>query len=148
MSESGAKTLVSSTVIACVLSLVLVGARHQNACVFHRDRVCPLSRSRRRDSDIWHQSRVHAIAMTGSPGDNSGEKKSVPPRSPSRHPRCQSRSVNSHSHTRHAGGRVIERVIERPSTNVVWPMLTRTNYLEWALVMEVNYQTLGVWEIV
>jgi hypothetical protein len=27
-------------------------------------------------------------------------------------------------------------------------MLTRTNYREWALVMEVNYQTLGVWEIV
>ena len=27
-------------------------------------------------------------------------------------------------------------------------MLTRTNYPEWALVMEVNYQTLRVWDVV
>jgi hypothetical protein len=27
-------------------------------------------------------------------------------------------------------------------------MLTRTNYPEWALVMKVNFQTLGVWDIV
>jgi hypothetical protein len=86
--------------------------------------------------------------MTGSPGDNSGEKKPVPPCSPSRRPRHRSRSINSHSRTQNAGGRVIERVVERPSVNVAWPMLTRTNYREWALVMEVNYQTLGVWEIV
>jgi hypothetical protein len=27
-------------------------------------------------------------------------------------------------------------------------MLTRTNYPEWALVMEVNFQTLRVWDVV
>ena len=27
-------------------------------------------------------------------------------------------------------------------------MLTRTNYPEWALVMKVNFQTLGVWDVV
>jgi hypothetical protein len=42
----------------------------------------------------------------------------------------------------------VERVVERSSANVAWPMLTRTNYPEWALVMEVNYQTLRVWDVV
>jgi len=32
--------------------------------------------------------------------------------------------------------------------NVAWPMLTRTNYPKWALVMEVNFQTLRVWNVV
>jgi hypothetical protein len=42
----------------------------------------------------------------------------------------------------------MERVVERSSANVAWPMLTRTNYLEWALLMEVNYQKLHVWDAV
>jgi hypothetical protein len=42
----------------------------------------------------------------------------------------------------------VERVIERLSANVAWPMLTPTNYPEWALVMEVNFQTLRVWDAV
>ena len=43
---------------------------------------------------------------------------------------------------------MVERIIERPSANVAWPMLTRTNYPERALVMEVNFQTLRVWDVV
>jgi hypothetical protein len=73
--------------------------------------------------------------------DGDGEKKVKPSRSPSR--RCG----RSHSHHR-SGSRIVERVIERPSTNVAWPMLTRTNYSEWALVMQVNFQTLRVWDAV
>jgi hypothetical protein len=69
-------------------------------------------------------------------GDGSGEEKVQPSRSPSRH---RGRSHSRHSRNRNSGSRVIERIIERPSTNVAWPMLTRTNYLEWALVMEVNF---------
>ena len=34
----------------------------------------------------------------------------------------------------------------RSSANIVWPMLKRTNYPEWALVMEVNFQTLRGWD--
>ena len=78
-------------------------------------------------------------------GDASGEKKVQPSKSP---PRCHGRSHSSRSRNRDAGSRVVERIIERPSANVAWPMLTRTNYPEWALVMEVNFQTLRVWDVV
>jgi hypothetical protein len=78
-------------------------------------------------------------------GDDSGEKKVLPSRSP---PRRRGRSSSRRSRNRDSGSRVIERVIERPSANVAWPMLTRTNYPEWALVMEVNFQTLRVWDVV
>ncbi|XP_066374129.1 uncharacterized protein [Miscanthus floridulus] len=56
------------------------------------------------------------------------------------------------SHTRRSrarsGSRVLERIVERPSASVTWPMLTGSNYPEWALVMEVNFQTLRVWDVV
>jgi len=71
-------------------------------------------------------------------GDGSGEKKPQPSRSPPRR-RGRSNSRRHQSRTRDAGSRVVERIIERPSANVSWPMLTRTNYPEWALVMEVNF---------
>ena len=89
---------------------------------------------------------ILAVAMSSkSPtkkktGDSSGEKKVQPSRSP---PRRRGRS-----HSRRSGSRVVERIVERPSANVAWPMLTRTNYPEWALVMEVNFQTLRVWDAV
>jgi hypothetical protein len=77
--------------------------------------------------------------------DGSGEEKVQPSRSP---PRRRGRSHSRRSHNRNSGSRVVERIVERPSANVAWPMLTRTNYPEWALVMEVNFQTLRVWDAV
>jgi ribosomal protein L15 len=48
------------------------------------------------------------------------------------------------------GGRevILERVVERTAAAVVYPMLTRTNYTEWSLVMKVNLQAAGLWEII
>jgi hypothetical protein len=48
------------------------------------------------------------------------------------------------------GGRevILERVVERTAAAVVYPMLTRTNYTEWFLVMKVNLQAAGLWEII
>jgi len=97
----------------------------------------------------WYQSHGYAVAMSSQPppdkskaqGDISGEKKES---KPSRSPPRRRRGRSSRSRTRDAG----ERIIERPSANVSWPMLTRTNYSEWALVMMVNFQTLRVWEVV
>jgi hypothetical protein len=41
----------------------------------------------------------------------------------------------------HRGGeRIVERGIERSAFNVVYPTLTRTNLMEWSLVMKVNLQ--------
>ena len=74
-------------------------------------------------------------------GGGSGEEKVQPSRSPRRR---RGRSGSRHR----SGSRIVERVVERSSANVAWPMLTRTNYPEWALVMEVNYQTLRVWDAV
>ena len=78
-------------------------------------------------------------------GDASSEKKVQPLKSP---PRRRGRSHSRRSRNWDIGSRVVERIIERPSANFVWLMLTRTNYPEWALVMEVNFQTLRVWDIV
>jgi hypothetical protein len=73
--------------------------------------------------------------------DSDGENKVRPSRSP---PQRRGRSYSR----RRSGSRIVERVIERTSANVAWPMLTRTNYSEWALVMQVNFQTLRIWDVV
>jgi hypothetical protein len=78
-------------------------------------------------------------------GDDSGEKKVQPSRSP---PRRRGRSSSRRSRHRDSGSRVVKRVIERSTANVAWSMLTWTNYPEWALVMEVNFQRLRVWDVV
>lgn len=66
-------------------------------------------------------------------------------RSPRR--RRSHRSRPRPSRSRDAGGRevVIERVIECGPGNIEYPMLTRTNYQEWALVMKVNLQVARYW---
>jgi hypothetical protein len=44
---------------------------------------------------------------------------------------------------------IFERVVERAgSASLTYPVLTRTNYTEWSLVMRVNLQAAGLWEIV
>jgi hypothetical protein len=40
---------------------------------------------------------------------------------------------------------VIERVVKKSTAAIV---LTRTNYSEWALVMRVNLQAVGLWDII
>jgi len=69
-------------------------------------------------------------------GDASDEKKVQPSKSP---PRRRGHSHSRRSRNRDTGLCVVERIIKRPSANVAWPMLTWTNYPEWALVMEVNF---------
>jgi hypothetical protein len=78
-------------------------------------------------------------------GDDSGEKKVQSSRSP---PRRLGRSSSRRTRNQDSGSHVVERVIEWSSANVAWPMLTQTNYTEWDLVMEVNFQTLHVWDAV
>lgn len=42
----------------------------------------------------------------------------------------------------------MERVIERSSSSVSYPILTRTNYTEWSLVMRVNLQAQDLWDAI
>jgi hypothetical protein len=45
----------------------------------------------------------------------------------------------------HDGERVVvERIVEKSSSNIVYPTLTHTNYIEWLLVMKVNLQAAGL----
>jgi hypothetical protein len=43
---------------------------------------------------------------------------------------------------------VIERVVEKASASIIYPILTRTNYSEWALVMCVNLHAVGLWDTI
>jgi hypothetical protein len=50
---------------------------------------------------------------------------------------------------RQRGGEVvIERIRESGGGSTTYPMLTRTNYQEWALLMRVNMQAQGLWHAV
>jgi hypothetical protein len=40
---------------------------------------------------------------------------------------------------------VVQRVVKETSAVVQYPMLTRTNYQEWSLLMKVNLQAQGLW---
>ena len=80
-------------------------------------------------------------AKTEKPEDSNNENKVRPSLSPRR------RRGRSDSRRR-SGSRVVERIVRRSSAHVARPMLTRTNYPERALVMEVNFQTLRVWDVV
>jgi hypothetical protein len=72
-------------------------------------------------------------------------------RSPSRTPRTRSRG---RSLARRGGNDIVvhERVIrEAPGgsgAQIVYPKLTTTNYIEWALVMKINLRAQGLWEAV
>jgi hypothetical protein len=69
-----------------------------------------------------------------------------PPRSPTPPKKCADRS-RSHARTNRCGrfgdvqnrDVVVERIVEKSSA-IQYPMLTRTNYQEWSLVMTVNFQ--------
>ncbi|WVZ54850.1 hypothetical protein U9M48_005594 [Paspalum notatum var. saurae] len=43
---------------------------------------------------------------------------------------------------------VVERVIKEVGMAAVYPELTRSNYSEWALVMQVNFEAQGLWEAI
>jgi hypothetical protein len=44
---------------------------------------------------------------------------------------------------------VHERVVQsHVGGNIVYPTLTSTNYIEWALVMKINLRAQGLWEAV
>ena len=38
-----------------------------------------------------------------------------------------------------------ERIKE---SSFMWPMLTRSNYTEWSMLMQCNYETLEIWDVV
>jgi hypothetical protein len=46
---------------------------------------------------------------------------------------------------RHRGG---EHVVEKTSSNIVYPALTRSNYTKWSLVLMVNLQAAGLWDVI
>jgi hypothetical protein len=59
-------------------------------------------------------------------------------------------SLSPLRHPCHHGGEriIIEHVIEKSSLSIVYPTLTRSNYTEWSLVMKVNLQAVGLWDMI
>jgi hypothetical protein len=39
-------------------------------------------------------------------------------------------------------------VVEKASASIVYPIITRMNYSEWALVMHVKLQVVGLWDAI
>jgi hypothetical protein len=33
-------------------------------------------------------------------------------------------------------------------SSLVWPMLTRSNYAEWAMLMQINYEAMEIWDVI
>jgi hypothetical protein len=33
-------------------------------------------------------------------------------------------------------------------SSLIWPMLTRSNYMEWAMLMQINYEALEIWDVI
>jgi hypothetical protein len=68
--------------------------------------------------------------------------------------RSESRQVSpsppSHRPRQRDGGRqvVVERLVEKSTAGIVYPMLTRTNYTKWSAVVRVNLQAAGLWDVV
>jgi hypothetical protein len=63
--------------------------------------------------------------------------------------RChQHRNYRSTSRRRCSEHVFVERVIEKSSLSIVYPTLTRTNYTEWSLVIKVNLQAEGLWDVI
>ena len=82
-----------------------------------------------------------------SGGNHSGQSKTPPP---SERRRSQSRW---RSRVRRGGGEIVVQQEVRESdgssgTNLSFPMLTRSNYNHWAMVMEVNLQAASLWDAI
>lgn len=33
-------------------------------------------------------------------------------------------------------------------SSLMWPMLTRSNYSEWAMLMQCNFEAMEIWEVI
>ncbi|CAN6223135.1 unnamed protein product [Urochloa humidicola] len=69
-------------------------------------------------------------------------------RSPSPPPRRRVSASLAPRRGRQRGEVIVERVVKESGGNVQYPMLTRTNYQEWSLMMHVNMQAQGLWHAV
>lgn len=39
-------------------------------------------------------------------------------------------------------------MVEKSTSGIVYPVLTRSDYTDWSLVMRVNLQAVGLWEVI
>src|SRR5438128_1714460 len=74
-------------------------------------------------------------------------------RSPSRSPRCRDPPApprRCRSSARHHGREVVvrERIIREGGGSAQYPVLTHTNYVDWAIIMRIQLQAQGLWDTV
>jgi hypothetical protein len=91
-------------------------------------------------SNKWYQSKVvisgRSMSQHSSAGRSSAKGRRNQLHSPPPRPRHRD------------GAWVVERVVEKTTTGIVYPMLTRMNYTEWSAVMRVNLQAAELWEAI
>ena len=84
----------------------------------------------------------------GEKGERSGYKTPLPVarRRHSTSPMARRGS----SPTRRGGGELVvrERVVRESTSSAQYPMLTRSNYAEWAMVMRVQLQAQHLWDVI
>jgi len=76
---------------------------------------------------MWYQSRLMFYGGSISP-----------PRSPAlKKPKIEMSDVGPSSGT--AGAK---------DSSLMWPMLSRSNYTEWAMLMQCNYEAMEIWDVI
>ena len=94
------------------------------------------------NDDNWHQSGYVPGAMSASSAPQFGDHL------PSLPPRRRVSASPAPRRGRHHREVIVERVVKESSGSIQWPMLTRTNYQEWSLLMRVNMEAQGFWHAV
>jgi hypothetical protein len=114
--------------LACILE-VLVAAVTTRRC-----RVVAGAHSPGLGSNIWYRSRgfMHYGGSVSPPREPPKKKYIVPRRRPKEEMGDSSSSVPA----------------DVKESSLVWPMLTRSNYMEWAMLMQINYEVLEIWETI
>ena len=42
----------------------------------------------------------------------------------------------------------VERAMKEAASNLLWPMLTRTNYQEWSALVQCNLEGMYLWDVI
>ena len=89
-----------------------------------------------------------AATEVGEKGERSGFK--TPPPVARRRPSTSPMPRRGRSPTRRGGGELVvrERVVRESTSSAQYPMLTRSNYAEWAMVMRVQLQAQHLWDAI
>jgi hypothetical protein len=116
------------------------------SCVYLRssraDRAPPPLQLVASNVDRWPRTNICIKAIVCSTADPSvcartPKKKRVIP--------CRSTKIQTMADARPRANTTTLGIKE---SSLVWPMLTRSNYAEWSMLMKINYEAMEIWEVI